>query len=85
MFSWFGSKYPSNYFFRSQKWRKALGIAGDQKYATVTPEKYNNRIKICSLHFTNDSFTCKFGNQLTPTAIPSLKLSTQTGNFIFDL
>lgn len=52
------------------RWRNSLGFRANHRYTCITPEQCNRRIKICNLHFTKDSFTCKFQNQLTPTAIP---------------
>lgn len=72
---------PFDFFCRCKKWKTALGFTGKHRYANLTPEQCNKRVKICSLHFTDDSFTCKFKNQLTPTAVPSLNLDIQAGNF----
>ncbi|XP_066246018.1 zinc finger and BTB domain-containing protein 14 isoform X1 [Euwallacea similis] len=59
---------------RCRKWREALGFVGSHRYANITPEQCSKRIRICSLHFTKDSFTSKFGNQITIFAVPSLHI-----------
>ncbi|KAJ8916717.1 hypothetical protein NQ315_013921 [Exocentrus adspersus] len=77
-------------FFRCPKdetrcpiWRKRLGFYGNHRYASITPEQCYERIKICSLHFTDNSFMTISKQRLNYDAVPSLFLSrapTSTDN-----
>ncbi|KAL1493664.1 hypothetical protein ABEB36_009362 [Hypothenemus hampei] len=55
---------------RCQIWKDSLGFVEDHKYANLTPEISHQRVRICAIHFNDDSFTVS-GKRLLNTAIPS--------------
>lgn len=60
--------------FRCLLWKTALGFTGNHKYADLTPEKCYSSLKICSLHFSDASFSNQAKNHLKQNAVPSLML-----------
>ncbi|XP_060532204.1 uncharacterized protein LOC132705568 [Cylas formicarius] len=59
---------------RCRVWKNILGFTGSHRYANITLEQSHSRIRICGLHFGDDSFANEARNRLHKFAIPSLKL-----------
>ncbi|XP_060533864.1 uncharacterized protein LOC132706519 isoform X2 [Cylas formicarius] len=60
---------------RCENWKRALGFVGNHKYANLTPEQCQARIKICSLHFPEGTYIKhNMKGHLDYDAIPSLNL-----------
>lgn len=62
-------------YCRSEAWKQALGFVNEHRYAKLTPEQCNSRIRICSLHFDNSSFRTELKNSIQQWAVPSLLLN----------
>ncbi|VEN63186.1 unnamed protein product, partial [Callosobruchus maculatus] len=70
-----------NIVFRCENWKRALGFVGTHKYANLTPDQCNSRIKICELHFPPESFMKhKLKIHLQYNAVPSLYLNGEAEN-----
>lgn len=61
---------------RCQTWKNALGFTRTHRYANITPEQSYTRIRICALHFDEDSFANQSRSRIHSYAIPSLNLPT---------
>lgn len=61
------------FYYRCKLWKEALGFLNNHKYANFSLENCNSTIRVCSLHFTEDSFRdIKLGSRklLNNNAIP---------------
>lgn len=70
-------------FYRCQVWKNQLGFTGRHRYASMPPDKCYEAIKICSLHFTDDSFMTLLKDRLKCNAVPTLFLSRATTSKLF--
>lgn len=73
-------------FFRCPKdekrildWKNSLGFIGEHRYANLTADDCNNRIRVCSLHFNEDCFANVARSRIHKYAVPSLGIQTLTG------
>lgn len=44
------------FLYRCKLWKEALGFSANHKYANFSVDQCNSTIRVCSLHFTEDSF-----------------------------
>ncbi|KAJ8960045.1 hypothetical protein NQ318_009482, partial [Aromia moschata] len=63
-------RFPKN-FERCSQWKRILGFVGDHKYANLSAEEAYTRIRICTNHFDERSYTSS-RKRLVNTAIPKL-------------
>lgn len=64
---------------RCQIWKTRLGFTGTHRYARLTPDQSHLRIKICSLHFTENNFVNAKKNRIKKDVVPSLHLGRDVG------
>lgn len=70
---------------RCKAWKNILEFTGTHKYANITLEQSHTRIRVCGLHFSEDSFANNTRNRLLKFAVPSLRLGSSSvlkGKFI---
>lgn len=72
-------------YFRCQSWKNALGFTGSHRYANITANQCYSRIKICSLHFSEECYRNKNKLHLKYGVIPSLMLPFSNGQSLIDL
>lgn len=64
---------------RCQIWKDALGFIGSHKYSDLTPEQCHNCIRVCALHFDENSFANSSRSRIHNYAVPSLRLPMDLG------
>ncbi|CAH1101549.1 unnamed protein product [Psylliodes chrysocephalus] len=66
------------YIARCIMLKNTLGFVGNHKCVNLSPEECSSRIKVCSLHFSEDSYKLNAAkNRLTKNATPLINLHTK--------